>query len=477
MKPRLPSEIALVIAVPIFIGVNLLTLKDGHNWGGDFAQYIRNALNILSGQSYSYGLFMEGFSSQAPVVPPLFPLLLTPIMWLKGLDLWYLKTPNVLYWLAWAFVSRSLLYRRFGKSIANLGMLFLLSSPWLFCFKQSILSDLPFLLFSTSSILYYEKYISAHNEHDGQLYFISVMFFMILSMLTRSAGIALFIAMIIHLSLFRHAYKQAIFITACLLLCLTISITLDAKGGSYWLKIIELPYRDALLAFLINTVRYAKETSIFFSPAWPPGGIAFVAFLLLAVSIRFVRLKNIDLPDIFVFLYMCMIILWPYDPDVRLVLPVIIFLLIYSLEGISHFSKIGLRHIRCTVLLLLIFAIGLASNIVQTAYYWTFNDDVFFRPETREMIAWVKRNIPISEHYAFRKPRPLALFTDRTGVFGPTYDLSVAVTEVKRQKGIKWIILFRGNEEKKSTFSSQLQSFPHVKLMWENAGYIILTTL
>jgi hypothetical protein len=315
MKPRLPFHIVLLIAVLIFIGVNFLTLKDGHNWGGDFAQYIRNALNILSGQDYNYGLFMEGFSSQAPVVPPLFPLLLTPILWLKGLDLLYLKAPNVLYWLGWALVSRSLLYRRFGEGPANLGMLFLLSSPWLFCFKQSILSDFPFLLFSTSTILCYEKYISAHNKYDERFHFISVMFFMILSMLTRSAGIALFIALIIHLVFFRHAYKKAMFITTCFLFCLTISITLDTKGGSYWVKVIELPYRNVLQLFFGNAFRYAKETSIFFSPAWPPGGIAFIVFFLFAVSIRIVRLTRIDFSDIFVFIYMCMIILWPYEPD------------------------------------------------------------------------------------------------------------------------------------------------------------------
>jgi hypothetical protein len=124
----------------------------------------------------------------------------------------------------------------------------------------------------------------------------------------------------------------------------------------------------------------------------------------------------------------------------------------------------------------MLFAIGLACNIAQTAYYWTFDDDVFSRPETREMVTWVKENIPINEHYVFQKPRSLALFTERTGIFGPAYDLSLAVAEVKLQKAIKWIILFRGNEEERSSFISQLQSFPHVMLMWENAGYSILMT-
>ncbi len=43
----------LVVFILLFFILNVSTIKDGHNWGGDFSQYITHAKNIAEGENYS----------------------------------------------------------------------------------------------------------------------------------------------------------------------------------------------------------------------------------------------------------------------------------------------------------------------------------------------------------------------------------------------------------------------------------------
>src|SRR5437899_2145553 len=60
----------LVFAVAAVVGaVSVVTLKDGHNWGDDFAQYLLFARTYASGHLEHPGL---------ATTPPLFSLVLAP---------------------------------------------------------------------------------------------------------------------------------------------------------------------------------------------------------------------------------------------------------------------------------------------------------------------------------------------------------------------------------------------------------------
>jgi hypothetical protein len=71
----------LLIPTLLFVLVNILTLNSGHNWGGDFAQYILHAQNILGHRPYSGDIMIE-----SPLVyPPRF-IKVTFIIILRNLN-------------------------------------------------------------------------------------------------------------------------------------------------------------------------------------------------------------------------------------------------------------------------------------------------------------------------------------------------------------------------------------------------------
>ncbi len=64
--------IGIVLAILLFLVLNISTLKDGHNWGGDFAHYIIHAQNLVKGNGYSQGVYPSDrlrnyFSAYSPL--------------------------------------------------------------------------------------------------------------------------------------------------------------------------------------------------------------------------------------------------------------------------------------------------------------------------------------------------------------------------------------------------------------------------
>ena len=89
-------QLAVIVLVSLFY---LATLRHGHNWGGDFAQYILHARNIATSQPYDetgyvYNLMHPEIGPRA--YPPIFPLSLSPVYAAFGLDLTAFKAQLVL---------------------------------------------------------------------------------------------------------------------------------------------------------------------------------------------------------------------------------------------------------------------------------------------------------------------------------------------------------------------------------------------
>src|SRR4026207_2431189 len=84
-------------AVAICAAVLVYGLRDNHQWGDDFAQYIAHAQNLVNGKPYiDTGHLNDVSAVPAPLAyPPVTPLLLAPIVKWRGLDWRWLKLPQV----------------------------------------------------------------------------------------------------------------------------------------------------------------------------------------------------------------------------------------------------------------------------------------------------------------------------------------------------------------------------------------------
>ena len=142
------------------IGTLLLTgLTNGHNWGGDFSAYILQAKSIVDGDPRH---FIEVNSrmmteSMSPVGPDAYPwglpVLLAPVYAIFGLNVIALKLVGAVCFLLFL----ALLWIGFRQHHSVLWRVMLIClfglNPTMLKFVDQILSDIPFLLLSTLSVM------------------------------------------------------------------------------------------------------------------------------------------------------------------------------------------------------------------------------------------------------------------------------------------------------------------------------------
>ena len=131
--------ILLLITIAIFHAV---TIRQGHIWADDFAMYIHHAQNIVEGRPYAQTRYL--FTPTALVgprmYPPVFPLLLAPVVRFFGLNLIPIKFEQViffvlalavicLYWLRDLGANTRLRWQPYSASVHTSGQPKTMCSP------------------------------------------------------------------------------------------------------------------------------------------------------------------------------------------------------------------------------------------------------------------------------------------------------------------------------------------------------------
>ena len=149
MSPRLKtlhSRLAWLIAIAVLLWYGL-TLQDSQDWGGDWALYVSHAANLATGQSYGdTPYYTDQWSYVAPALyPPVLPLVLSVLHRIFELNLVAFKFVYILCFAG----SLVLAFHCFKERASSLGALFIVLllalNPFFWRFKESILSDVPFL--------------------------------------------------------------------------------------------------------------------------------------------------------------------------------------------------------------------------------------------------------------------------------------------------------------------------------------------
>ncbi|MGH9493915.1 MAG: phospholipid carrier-dependent glycosyltransferase, partial [Candidatus Sulfotelmatobacter sp.] len=179
----------LLSAIFLFHGT---TLRQGHVWGDDFAMYIHHAKNIVEHRPYAETGYI--YNSAVPVYgprayPPVFPVLLSPLYRLYGLNLVPMKFEQIVF-LSGTLTIVYLLWRRsLGSSYALALTAILGFSPAFWIAKDEVLSDIPFLfLFYLTAAL---VQISQTPGRRWWVWGVAIGISLYAAIGTRSAGIAL----------------------------------------------------------------------------------------------------------------------------------------------------------------------------------------------------------------------------------------------------------------------------------------------
>jgi hypothetical protein len=147
----------------LLIGVAALLLwsglTNGHDWGDDFAAYIMQARSIVEGRPFEFveenrfTIEQSSFLIGPVAYPWGFLVLLAPLYALFGLDMMALKSAGAVCFLLFLLLLWSG-FRRYHPDFWRIVLVCLFAlNPTMLRFADQILSDIPFLLFSTLGVL------------------------------------------------------------------------------------------------------------------------------------------------------------------------------------------------------------------------------------------------------------------------------------------------------------------------------------
>src|SRR5215208_1274607 len=149
--------LAAIIVVSMIIGA--ATLTRGHEWGDDFASYIMQTESVWHGDTdnfvehNSFTIFQSSNQIGPVAYPWGYPLILMPAYALKGIHPLALKLPGLFFYAGFLICLYLLLTRRLTQIESLLITGLFAFNPLLIQFLDQILSDIPFLFFSTLALL------------------------------------------------------------------------------------------------------------------------------------------------------------------------------------------------------------------------------------------------------------------------------------------------------------------------------------
>jgi hypothetical protein len=451
----------LILAVTVFYLVNVY---NGHDWGGDFAMYIHHAANLVSGVPYAqtgyiYNPDAANYGPQA--YPPVFPLMLAPFVAIFGVNLLVLKIPGILCFSTFLLYLNNRVIKQDLPELFRILLIGLIGfSPAFFDQSESILSDIPFLLFTIVALYRMDMVFSAQSPRSpGWNSTLLTGLFIYLSYGCRTIGIILLpVLFVLYLFQRKNNGRSFLIILTTAVLLILLQRVLIPGTGSYFDQFPgSLSQFAAILSILLNN--YLTLTLQLVPVASDAAQkVAFLIMFIFFLSGLYFRLKNgVTAFDLFFMAYFAALLIWPSYQGYRFLLPIIPLYFLYAVEGLN-----SILNLICYSSLFQKAIPSICIGLIALSYIYAYQG-VFPRPlsameqpETRELFEYVKNETTPDDVIVFFKPRVLALFTGRSSVAIAIANNGIDPIKRMRQFGVDWVIVREGHSDEYQPEQSHL---------------------
>lgn len=348
--------------------------------------YLELARSIIEKRPY-------GFDYRAETrFPPGFPLILALMSPLTGLDFGAMVQAMTLFTVLAFVASYEVLLREEGRFCAGLICLVLISSPQIFAFAtRTVFPELPYLLFTFVVLLTSRQLEVAEGIWERTALWLGAAFALVASLMLRSAALALLVGLTLWLTIsFLRGKRSALSRLRTLLPLLILGIFIQAlwtyRGaikeveewplngypGTYFSEILlkrgnypelgNASVGELLLRLGRNLVGYGEGlTAIlsrkdYFAPLWfSPAAILPLLLIGTGVVCK-VRRTGGALQEWYFVSYMAMFLLWPWNYELRFLLPVTPLACLYLWSGIKEVHRLQCSKPRIVGLAVLLLA-------------------------------------------------------------------------------------------------------------------------
>jgi 4-amino-4-deoxy-L-arabinose transferase-like glycosyltransferase len=439
--------LSIMILISLIVGAS--TLTRGHQWGDDFAWYIVQAKSILTGTTDEY-MLQSAFTNQqstthlGPLAYPWgYPLILVPFYAVKGISPLALKLPGLFFFAGFLICLFLLMKDRLTQFESLLVVSLFAFNPLLLQFLDQILSDIPFLFFSTLSLL-----LMTRGDNRSVLHSALIGTLIFLTTFLRVTGILLLGSVLIvgFFRLLKNRKDRTTVINVirgslivCLvfiLLWITNLLLFPGGGESYFSQYAEL----------IETAKgfipaYFNVFSLFFgeTQGWKYVYYLMLIFFLLGAWIKW---KQEPIFILFFVLWIIVHITYPYWQGPRYIFPLLPIFIYFIFQGMKFlitklpeaYRLMGQRlFYGFWILIACIFLVKSSIN----AYINLRNDRSLSGPfdaYSSEVYKYIKEETPPESVVIFFKPRVMVLMTDH-----PT----IMSTECERMLKGDYLVLSR----------------------------------
>ncbi len=473
----------LFFMLPLFF----LNITGKHGWGGDFSQYIHQAINIVENKAIDdigY-IYNENHPSLAPSAYPVgFPILLAPVYAFFGNSM----TVFMIYMTILLCILGGLSYfffrSEFSILASFLGIFILLYNPWTVGFKSNVLSDIPFTLFFLLSAVFY---LFWQNKR-----FAAVIGFVAgFTILIRPIGYVLLIAIVMDklIKLILAHYQKnytverlkkevkdglIIIIAALTVVFLFHEVFFPLPEKNNYTDIITSTTKIDYLSK--NVKHYADFTQSYFtlnktsflsiSSFWVFSFITLLGMIRQKRNTIFLLLLILGIVGI--------IMLFPYVQGFRYIYPTVPFIIYFFLHG----TKKLIPNKKYNQLFLAIyFLITLILYIPKLIAFQKSIDSNHLEsgPQAKDAIEafkYIKENVPEDAILVFNKPRVLSLYTDRS-CMGSSFKDPDALHSKFLEKNVDYVLFNTWVASSGTSVHRYVSKYreSHLDSIWSNKRY------
>lgn len=449
------KDLAAYGVIGIAVVFYILTIRHGHDWGGDFALYIENAINIATGHPYSDTWFV--YNTRDPLMsprsyPPVYPLLLAPVYRMFGLDLYAMKVAGILVFAGFLLLYYRYACNRLESPLAQILVVACMAfSPWFWEAKDRILPDFLFIVILYASIVVADRMYALRRPGLPQ-YLLAVGAGLLVSLLygTRSVGMLIVPAFFLHDIIRRRLVSRATLIVTIVFAAFYVTQNVFLHTDqSYFdsLKSVDAEEQgldedavrqnvagEGLLTVIKNNIdalgdripRKLHSYGSMMSAYWyigdsvVPAGVLLALMTVLAVAgfVDFIA-RSPSIGDYFALTYILILLVVPFGQQ-RYLLPLVPLYLLYIFRATERIKQLassrgaGLKPAVMNAVPVIVSVVIAAS---YASSYALSDSGPIARgvesSESRELFDFIRRNTPEDSLLVFHKPRPLALFTGR----------------------------------------------------------------
>ena len=458
MAPRSRYYLLLVVLSVLVGSWYKNTRRPGHDWGDDFAQYLRHARNLATGQPYKQSghLLNPRYQIGPEVYPPVFPLLLAPV--LSGTNPWDFQRFKLVgigcaaaFLLVWGWrltaeaEAERLAPAAWPTHLVPLVVLVAVC-PVVWGLKDHILSDLPYLLLQTLAFGAIAWFRQGRAEPIWRQAVAAVGLGAVLWLPygCRTTGFLL-VGAFVGETAWRHRRNVSAARWPALALAVTVGLALVQRA---YLDSHDAGY-SAQLRTYFSAAQVAHNAQLYWNLAcryWgeQPGlssgtysvlGVGTAALVVLGWRRRW-RETPFRAEEVYFVGYLLLVVLWPMPQGERLLLPLLPLAIVYGWVGARNLPGAWGRQLP-TILAALLVLVGRSAISRSPPIAEQFDE-----PDNRRLMRWVAAQ-PRQAIFLSEKPRALGLYGAHRAMVLRSFTDPAIVTQDIAASGAQFLITRR----------------------------------